>query len=69
MIRYADNKGIIRCNNLNKENVIKILESIENISSNNLKIITLGTSGTIKGVVSKHMNKININENTNIYVK
>jgi len=58
LIRYNNNKGIIRCNNLNNEKVIEILKSIKNISSNNIKIITLGTSGTIKGLINKHMSKI-----------
>ena len=58
LIRYNDNKGIIRCNNLNSKKVIEILKSIKNISSNNIKIITLGTSGTIKGLINKHISKL-----------
>jgi RNase P/RNase MRP subunit POP5 len=65
LIRYDNNKGIIRCNNMNKESVIKILRSIKNISSDNVKIITLGTSGTIKALVNKHFNKINIEQKEN----
>lgn len=71
LIRYDKNIGIIRCNNINKENVIKILNSINNISSKNLRIITFGTSGTIKGLVNKNMNKIDKfhKENNNNHLK
>jgi len=49
--------GIIRCNHLEKENTINLLRSIKSVSSKKVEIETLGTSGTIKSLVSKHMNK------------
>jgi RNase P/RNase MRP subunit POP5 len=52
---------------MNYEKVIKILNSIKNISSNNIKIITVGTSGTIKGLMNKHMSKINKLQKEKIY--
>jgi len=57
LIRFDGNKGIIKCNHISKERTIKILKSIKKVSSNNIEIITLGTSGTIKGLVKKHMYK------------
>lgn len=71
LIRYDKNIGIIRCNNINKEDVIKILKSINNISSINLKITTFGTSGTIKGLINKNINKIDkfYKENNNNQLK
>ena len=57
LIRFDGNMGIIKCNNMNKDETIKILKSIKKISSNNMELKTLGTSGTIKGLVGKHMYK------------
>ena len=42
---------------MNKEKTIQLLKSIKKISSNDIEIITLGTSGTIKGLINKHMQK------------
>ncbi len=57
LIRFDGEKGIMRCNHLEKENTIKLLRSIKSVSSKKVEIETLGTSGTIKSLVSKHMNK------------
>ncbi len=58
LIRFNGEKGIIRCNHLDKDKVITLLKSIKKISSNEIEILTIGTSGTIKGLLSKHMNKL-----------
>jgi RNase P/RNase MRP subunit POP5 len=55
LIRFDGNKGIIRCNHIEKENTIKLLKSIKTISSYKVDVETLGTSGTIKALVRKHM--------------
>lgn len=55
LIRYNDEKGIVRCKHTDKENTIKLLKSIKKISNNQVTIETLGTSGTIKALVRKHM--------------
>lgn len=55
LIRFDGNKGIIRCNHIEKENTIKLLKSIKSISSYKVDVETLGTSGTIKALVRKHM--------------
>ena len=57
LIRFDGCRGIIKCNNMNKEKTIQLLKSIKKISSNDIEIITLGTSGTIKGLINKHMQK------------
>ena len=57
LIKFNGNKGILRCNHVEKENTITILTSIKKISSNKIKLKTLGTSGTIKALNKKHMNK------------
>ena len=55
LIRFDGKKGIIRCNHIEKENTIKLLKSIKSISSYKVDVETLGTSGTIKALVRKHM--------------
>jgi RNase P/RNase MRP subunit POP5 len=55
LIRFDERSGIVKCNHIEKENTIKLLKSIKKISSNNVDIETLGTSGTIKTLIKKHM--------------
>jgi len=55
LIRFDGDKGILKCNHVEKENTIKLLKSIKKISSKKVEIETLGTSGTIKSLVKKHM--------------
>jgi RNase P/RNase MRP subunit POP5 len=57
LIKFNGDKGIIKCNNMNKDTTIKLLKSIEKISKTKIKIITIGTSGTIKSLIKKHMIK------------
>jgi RNase P/RNase MRP subunit POP5 len=55
VVRFDKDKGIVRCNHIEKDNTIKLLTSIDNISSVKVNIETLGTSGTIKSLIRKHM--------------
>jgi RNase P/RNase MRP subunit POP5 len=55
LIRFNGEKGIIKCSHIEKENTIELLKSIKKIASFNVKIDTIGTSGTIKALVKKHM--------------
>jgi RNase P/RNase MRP subunit POP5 len=51
LIKLDKNLGIIRCAHTNKDTAIKLLNSIDRVGNNTpIKVITLGTSGTIKGV-------------------
>jgi RNase P/RNase MRP subunit POP5 len=47
--------GIVKCKHTQKDSTIKLLRSIKTISSNKIDIETLGTSGTIKTLIKKHM--------------
>ena len=58
LIRFEENKGIVKCNHIEKENTINLLRSIKKISSRKISIDTLGTSGTIKTLIGKHMTDI-----------
>jgi len=55
LVRFDGNKGILRCRHIEKENAIKILNSIEKIKSKKISIQTVGTSGTIKSLNKKHL--------------
>jgi RNase P/RNase MRP subunit POP5 len=57
LTKFDGEKGIVRCNHIEKENAIKLLRSINKIYSNEVEIKTLGTSGTIKSLMKKHMEK------------
>ena len=57
LIKYNDEKGIVRCKHTDKETTIKLLKSINKISNKKVTIVTLGTSGTIKSLVRKHIKK------------
>ena len=59
LIRFENNKGIVKCNHIEKDNTINLLRSINEISSNKIKIDTLGTSGTIKALINKHLSNFN----------
>ena len=60
LMRFEKDTGIIRCNHIEKNNTIKLLTSIDNISSNKVNIKTLGTSGTIKSLIKKHMDTFSV---------
>ena len=57
LTRFDGRKGIVKCNHIDKDNTINLLTSIGNIYSHKIKIKTLGTSGTIKSLIRKHMDK------------
>jgi len=55
IIQFDGEKGIVRCGHTQKEDMIKLLNSIDSISNKKVKIKTVGTSGTIKKLIQKHM--------------
>ena len=58
LIRFNQKYGIVKCNHLEKDKTIKLIKSIQKINLTDVKIETLGTSGTIKTLVSKFINII-----------
>jgi RNase P/RNase MRP subunit POP5 len=50
LIKFDGTIGIIKCNHIEKENTISLLNSVEHIKSKDVKIKTLYTSGTIKSL-------------------
>ncbi len=55
LLRFNGSQGILRCRHTEKENTIKLLTSIEKINDKKVKIETVGTSGTVKALIKKHM--------------
>ena len=55
LIRFNGTQGILKCNHVEKDNAINLLRSIKQITSKDVEINTLGTSGTIKSLIKKHM--------------
>jgi RNase P/RNase MRP subunit POP5 len=54
LIKFNGKKGIIKCTHTEKENTIKLLNSIKKISLNEVEVKTIGTSGTIKTLIKKY---------------
>ena len=55
LVRFDGVKGIVKCDHIEKDNTIKLIKSIDTVSSYKVNIETLGTSGTIKALIRKHM--------------
>jgi len=55
LIKFDGEKGILRCNHIEKENTINLLKSIKEINSQTVTFETVGTSGTIKSLLRKYM--------------
>jgi RNase P/RNase MRP subunit POP5 len=62
VIGIKNNYGLVRCHHKDKEKTIELLQSIDTIgrSKKHVKIITLGTTGTIKSARKKYLDKLNI---------
>ena len=58
LTRFNGRNGIVRCSHLAKEKTIKTLKAIDQIASVPVKIETVGTSGTIKSLMKKHMKNL-----------
>ena len=53
LIRFDGVNGILKCNHIEKENAIELLQSIHEIVSQEVKVSTTATSGTIRALVKK----------------
>jgi len=54
LTRFQDNAVIVRCHHTAKELTISLLQSISSLNNTHVHIETIGTSGTIKSLLSKH---------------
>jgi RNase P/RNase MRP subunit POP5 len=57
LVRFDGYEGIIRCKHTEKQNVINLMNSINRIGNESIKVETIGTSGTIKALISKFSDK------------
>lgn len=55
LTRFDGKQGILRCKHTEKDNAIDLLNSIKKISNIDVEVKTVGTSGTIKALIRKHM--------------
>lgn len=55
LIKLNQKYGIVKCNHLEKDKTIKLINSIKKVNLTNVKIETLGTSGTIKTLLNKYI--------------
>jgi RNase P/RNase MRP subunit POP5 len=55
LIKFDGEKGILRCSHTQKDNAIDLINSIKKVCNREVKFNTVGTSGTIKSLVKKHM--------------
>ena len=53
LIRFDGFWGIVKCNHIEKEKTISLLNSINKIKSSKVQVQTVGTSGTIKTLIKK----------------
>lgn len=58
LIRFDGTNGILKCYNIGKENAITLLQSIKQINSKEVNVVTLATSGTIRSLINKHMENL-----------
>jgi len=58
LIRFNGKHGIVKCDHTEKENTIKLLNSVDKVGFYRVKVSTIATSGTIRALVRKHMKKI-----------
>lgn len=54
LVRFNGKVGIIGCGHLYKEKTINLLNSINRVGENDVKIKTISTSGTIKALLRKN---------------
>ncbi len=54
LVRFNGKVGIVRCRHLYKEKTINLLNSINKIGEDDVKIKTISTSGTIKALLRKN---------------
>jgi RNase P/RNase MRP subunit POP5 len=55
LIMFEKGKGIVRCAHKSKDECINLLQSIRGVGGKDVKIRTLGTSGTVRGARRKYL--------------
>ncbi|UCD92273.1 MAG: hypothetical protein JSV43_08675 [Methanobacteriota archaeon] len=55
LIMFKKGKGIARCSHTARDECINLLQSIQSVGGNSVRIKTLGTSGTVRGARRKYL--------------
>ncbi|MEE9223677.1 MAG: Rpp14/Pop5 family protein [Thermoplasmata archaeon] len=55
LIMFEKGKGIVRCSHTSKDECINLLQAINGVGGKEVKIRTLGTSGTVRGARRKYL--------------
>jgi ribonuclease P/MRP protein subunit POP5 len=55
LIMFEKGKGIVRCSHTSKDECINLLRAIKGVGGNKVTIVTLGTSGTVRGARRKYL--------------
>ena len=53
LIRFNGHMGIVKCFSQEKDRIVKLLQSIEQISAKKVHISTIATSGTIHALLQR----------------
>jgi len=57
LIQFNGKAGILKCNHIEKEKMMYLLNSIEMISSEKVEVNTIATSGTLRSLRTKKMSR------------
>jgi len=62
VITVKNNFGLVKCNHLDKEKIIELLQSIHLVGKLKIPVTikTLGTTGTIRSARKKYLKKLNL---------
>lgn len=55
LIRWRGGEGVVRCGHRHKETVLDLLRSLRRIGGREVRVETLGTSGTVRKAVRKYL--------------
>ncbi len=55
LVGYEDPRGLVRCTHLRKEATIRALTELTSIAGTEVRVATLGTSGTIRAATEKYL--------------
>ena len=55
LIRFNGKAGILKCPHTQKNQSIKLLQSLRKVAEKKVELRTMGTSGTIRSLIQKHM--------------
>ncbi len=55
LMSFEGGLGVVRCSHLDKERVIQLLNAIRTVGSREVKVNSIGTSGTFRKALKKYV--------------